>query len=64
MGRKKKKNNGCTNQWISKEDKKKLYSMMSKVDWCDEDSVWDFAVEVGRLSVLLRSDILSHSDDE
>ena len=62
-----KKRNGkvnCDNVFLDKHSRKELFKRLDSVDWCDEDSVWDIAVELGRLSVSLRSEVLARSEGE
>ena len=53
----------CSNVFLDKKSRRELFKDLDSVDWCDEDSVWDIAVELGRLSVQLRSEVLNRSND-
>jgi len=46
---------------LSKREVSKFERLCSGVDWCDEDSVFEFGVELGRWSVRLRSLVLERS---
>lgn len=50
--------------FLSKRDKKRLFGLVHSTDWFDEDSVWDCAVELGRFSVRLRSEVLRRVEDD
>ena len=43
---------------LSKREVSKFERLCKSVDWCDEDSVFEFGVELGRWSVRLRSLVL------
>ena len=60
---KRKGKSNCRNVFLDKKSRKELFKDLDSVDWCDEDSVWDIAVELGRLSVQLRSEVLNRSND-
>lgn len=66
MGTKKSKNSnkskGCNNPFVSKKDRKILFNLMNNTDWCDEDSVWDCAIELELWSNRLKFEILRRSD--
>lgn len=68
MGRKKfkrnKKNCSDDKRLLSKREVEKFERLCRRVDWCDEDSVFDFGVELGKWSVRLRSLILSKCVDD
>ena len=49
---------------LSKREIGKFERLCDGVDWCDEDSVFEFGVELGRWSVKLRSLILSKCVDD
>ena len=49
---------------VSKRDVDALVRSLEGVRWCDEDSVWDFGVLLGRWSVRLRSEVLRRSVDD
>ena len=46
---------------LSKRDIGKFERLCNSVDWCDEDSVFEFGVELGRWSVRLRALVLERS---
>lgn len=68
MSRKKvsRKRKDCERRLLSKRDVGVLVRLLDGVDWCDEDSVFDLGVELGRWSVRLRSLVLERSvfDDD
>ena len=43
---------------LSKREISKFERLCSGVDWCDEDSVFEFGVELGKWSVRLRALVL------
>ena len=57
-----KKKSNC-NSLISKKEKKELYTLIGNVDWCDEDSIFDLGIELGRYSVFLRSKVLESKEE-
>lgn len=59
------KKNPCSGKslLISKRDVDSLVRALENVRWCDEDSVWEFGVLLGRWSVRLRSEVLRRVDD-
>lgn len=63
-GKKRNGKSNCNNVYLDKSSRKELFKRLDNVDWCDEDSVWDIAVELGRLSVSLRSEVLARSESE
>lgn len=59
-----KKKSDCGNSFLSNRDKKKLIKLVSGLDICDEDSVFDTGVELEHWSIKLRSSVLSRSSDD
>jgi len=55
------KNKKNCDKLLSKREISKFERLCSKVDWCDEDSVFEFGVELGRWSVRLRGLVLEKS---
>ena len=49
---------------VPKRDVDGLVRALEGVRWCDEDSVWDFGVLLGRWSVRLRGEVLRRSVDD
>ena len=50
--------------FLSKKERKELGKLISNVDWCDEDSVWDCGVALREWSVKLRAEILRRNSDD
>lgn len=50
--------------FLPKRERKRLLSLINGTDWFSEDSVWECGVELGRLSVRLRSEVLRRVDDD
>lgn len=58
------KKNSCDGKslLVSKREIDSLVRALESVRWCDEDSVWEFGVLLGRWSVRLRSEVLRRSE--
>ena len=62
-GRNRNGGKGCSNPIVSKKERKELFSLLNNINWCDEDSVFDLGVELGRFSVFLRSRVLEMNEE-
>lgn len=54
----------CEFPFISKRERNKILGLLGNMDVCDEDSVWDVAIELEYFSVMLRSNVLSRVEDD
>lgn len=59
---KKKKSNVDKVPFLTKKERKKLISLVSNVDWYDENEVWNVGVSLNTWSVKIRSEILRRSE--
>lgn len=49
--------------FFSEEEKKNLMNFIINTDYDNEDDVWDLALNLEHISIVLRSNVLERSDE-
>lgn len=47
--------------FVSKKERNRIIGLLGNMDLCDEDSVWDVALDLESFSILLRSRVLEEN---